>query len=83
MALLSSDCRGTVESLSSVHSSSTIAELPFSLLVANCTYRVGKVQSIFISGQLKVIRYSAIPLFRIPRFTASGRSPVCQRLGDQ
>ena len=38
MALLSSDCRGTVESLSSVHSSSTIAELPFSLLDANCMH---------------------------------------------
>ena len=63
MALLSSDCRGTVESLSSVHSSSTIAELPFSFLDANCTYRVGKDQSIFISGQLKVI-----PLFRYSVF---------------
>ena len=35
-------------------------------LDGNCTCRVGRNQSIFISGQLKVI-----PLFRIPRFTAS------------
>ena len=38
-ALLSSGCRATVESLSSVHSGR-----------ANCTCHVGKVQSIFISG---------------------------------
>ena len=37
----------------------------------NCTCRVGKVQSIFISGNSKLFHYSTIPLFRIPRFTAS------------
>ena len=40
----------------------------------NCTYRVSKVQKIFIPDQLKVIPlfcYSAIPLFRIPQFTSS------------
>ena len=54
-ALLSSGYRATVESLSGVHSSSASTSLN-----ANCTCRVGKVQSIFISGSLKLFRYSAI-----------------------
>ena len=40
-------------------------------LDGNCTCRVGRIQSIFISGQLKVIPLFRYPLFRIPRFTAS------------
>ena len=40
-ALLSSGCRATAESLSSVHSSSTVAEFT-SGLNANCTCRDGK-----------------------------------------
>ena len=45
-------------------------------LDGNCTCRVGRVQSIFISGQLKLFHYSAILLFRIPHFTASP-NPLC------
>ena len=59
MALLSSGCRATVEGLPNVRSSSTTHSGR-----DNCTCRVGRVQRIFISGQLKVIplfRYSVIP----------------------
>ena len=69
MALLSSGCRATVEGLPKVQSSSTTHSGRATSLNDNCTCRVGRVQSIFISGQLKVI-----PLFRIPRFTASHRA---------
>ena len=64
MALLSSGCRGTVEGLPKVQSSSTTHTGRATSLDDNCTCLVGRVQSIFISGQLKVIplfRYSVIP----------------------
>jgi len=59
MAVLSPGCRATVEGVPNVRSSSTTHSGR-----DNCTCRVGRVQSIFISGQLKVIplfRYSVIP----------------------
>ena len=44
------------------------------LLDANCTCRVGKVQSIFISGNWKLFRCSGIPFFRYSAFSSI---PVC------
>ena len=61
-ALLSSGCKATFEGLSNVQSYSATHNS------GTATCRVSKVQRIFISGQLS---YSAIPLFRIPRFTDS------------
>ena len=58
IALLSSGCRATVESVSNVRSSSTTHSGR-----DNCTCRVGRVQRIFTSSQLKVI-----PLFRYSVF---------------
>ena len=42
-----------------------VAELPRWMAVPRA------MSAIFISGQSKLFRYFAIPLFRIPRFTAS------------
>ena len=59
--LLSSGYRATVEGRPNVHSSSTAHNSDRATSMGcNCTCRVGKVQSIFISSQLKVI-----PLFRV------------------
>ena len=51
--LLSSDFRATVESLSSVHSSNTVAAF------AGCKCRVGKVQKAFLFPVVK--SYSVVP----------------------
>ena len=66
IALLSSGCRATVEGLPNVQSSSTTQQWQS---------RVGRIQSIFISGQLNVIplfRYSVIlysVFYSVPELT--------------
>ena len=58
--LLGSSCKETIEGLPNVRSSSITHNTDRATsLDGNSMCRVGKVQSIFISGQLKVI-----PLFR-------------------
>ena len=66
MALLSSGCRETVEGLPNVQSFSTTQQWQ--------SYRAGwrAVSAEFKAFHFRSIKsYSAIPLFRIPRFTAS------------
>ena len=68
-ALLSSSCRAAAETLSSVHSSSTVAELPRSMPIARVVSAKFKAFSFSVIKSYSAI--NVIPLFRIPRFTAS------------
>ena len=64
--LLGSGCRETIESLPNVRSSSTTHNTDRATsLEGNSMCRVGKVQSIFISSQLKVIPLFCYSVFRI------------------
>ena len=74
--LLSFGYRATVEGLPNVQSSSTTRKNGRATsLNDNCTCRVGRVQSIFISSQLKII-----PLFRYSMYSVSHILQCPQRL---
>ena len=66
MALLSSGCRATVDGLTNVQSSSTTQQWQATSLDDNNLHVPCRQSSKhFISGQLKVFRYSAIPRFTV------------------
>ena len=61
--LLSSGCRATVESLSSVHSSSAVSELPCWTPIARAVTAKFKAFSFLV-----IKSYSVVPLFRYSIF---------------
>ena len=71
--LLSSGCRATVESLSSVHSSSTVTDLPCWMLIARAVSAEFKAFSFPVIKVIPLFRYSVITystFYSIPKLVA-------------
>ena len=76
-ALLSSGCRGTVESLSSVRSSSTVAELPRWMPIARAMSAKFKAFSFPVIKVISLSRYSVIPYSAFYSVPIACHKPYC------
>ena len=73
--LLSSGCRATVESLSSVHSSSTVTDLPWWMLIARAVSAEFKAFSFPVIKVIPLFRYSVITCDVLQRPKISSLTP--------